>query len=171
MENEKVEQFENVDVLKFVKQGLANGSLTPQKAEKIARIYARDGIVGEEIRTIMADGLEETVNVVKEDPETHKVDKVVTNPGKEQYIVPASKFEQKYEVDPENPEMYKPKGGPVTVTQIDQNIAFKASWGEDMQIKSGGYLVITSYTDIYGIQEKEFNETYRIVSDTKSKKI
>lgn len=39
---------------------------------------------------------------------------------------------------------------------------FKAPWGEDMSIKAGGVLNITGREtgDIYGIQRKEFNETY-----------
>ena len=45
---------------------------------------------------------------------------------------------------------------------MKEDVQFKAPWGEDMDIKSGGVLNITGREsgDIYGIQRKEFNQTY-----------
>jgi len=164
------EDFINVNIQEYVKKGLETGALGLSPAAKFARIYARKGILNEQIRTIMANGLEETVNTVKIDPETNELDWVVTNPDGEQYIVSNSTFIKKYEIDPENPKMYKPKGRPVLVTRIFDNISFTAPWGEIMNIKAGGYLIVNSETDIYGIQEAEFNNTYRFVEPEKHSK-
>ena len=36
-----------------------------------------------------------------------------------------------------------------------------------MNIKKGGYLVISNLNDIYGIQKEEFEETYEIIETFK----
>jgi len=170
MSKEENARFDEVDIAEYVKMQTNVGWNVPMEAYKFARISARKGILGEEIKTIMADGLEETVNTVQADPNNGELGWVVTNPGGEQYIVPDETFKKKYEVDPENPEMYKPKGGPVMAMQIWDNISFKAPWGEMMNIRAGGYLIINSDTDIYGIQEEEFNNTYKFTDLDEPKK-
>lgn len=159
------EAFYEVNIRDYVKKGLESGLLSLSQVEKFGRIFARKGILDEEIKTIMANGLNETINFVKIDPETNEVDWVVTNPGGEQYIVKNSVFRKKYEIDPEDPKKYKPKGDPVLATRINENICFKAPWGETMYIKSGGYLIVNSETDIYGIQEEAFLQTYKFVDN------
>ena len=78
-------------------------------------------------------------------------------------------FQKKYELDPENPAQYKPKGKPVLSTKIDEHIEFKAPWGEIMKIECGGSLILNGPNDIYGIQKSEFEHTY--ASTGKDKKI
>lgn len=59
--------------------------------------------------------------------------------------------------------LYIPKGGQQKFLEINEDIEFKAPWGEKQTIFSGGYLNITDPKDIYGINEEEFKETYKIV--------
>ena len=84
----------------------------------------------------------------------------MTNPSGEQYLLKDSTFKKKYEVLDEFNSIYKPKGGVQIFIQIPDNISFTAPWGEEMNIEKGGYLNITDKNDIYGVQEKEFKETY-----------
>lgn len=144
------------DIKAYVEEKLAEGQ-KPQLYAKTARIKARPGVVGEEIVTKMADGHEETRNTVKA-----KGDMVATNPAGEEYIIDAKTFAKKYEIDPANPKQYRPKGGAQEFLFLKEDVQFKAPWGEDMDIKAGGVLNISGREsgDIYGIQRKEFNETY-----------
>jgi hypothetical protein len=127
----------------------------PQYYAKSARISARPGKVGEEITTVMKDGHKETTNTVK-----NEGDMVATNPNGEQYIIDAKTFAKKYEIDPHNPERYRPVGGAQEFMTLGGNVMFKAPWGEQMMIKKGGVLNVTNMDDIYGIQQQEFQETY-----------
>lgn len=119
------------------------------------------------VKTIMADGFVETVGVVKLDPESNELDWVVTNPAGERYIVPHSKFLKKYERDQDEEGVYKSISNPVPVVQIKDNISFISSWGEKRNVVSGGYLIINPEAKIYGIQEKEFLQTYQVVDIVK----
>ena len=40
-----------------------------------------------------------------------------------------------------------------------------------MQIEAGGWLNITDESDIYGISERDFNDTYRLATDIDYKKV
>lgn len=154
------EEFKAINSYEYVLNSMFSGKEVKEFA-KFARIKAVQGEIGQEVVTVMENGLEETKNVVKTDEETGEPGWIVTNPSGEQYIVENSVFKKKYEKDPENPEQYKPKGAPVFAIQVDENISFIAPWGEQMNIAKGGYLIINAPDDIYGIQEKEFNETYK----------
>ena len=161
MSIEDLKYFKKIDnISEYVREGIKSGKLTVDEVAKFARIQARQGEVGEEIVTRMANGLEETRNSVKLDEETGEPGWVVTNPDGEQYIVGDSVFKKRYEVDPENPAQYKPKGAPVLSAQLDEHIEFTAPWGEIMKIECGGSLILGGPNDIYGIQKDEFEHTY-----------
>ena len=161
MSMEELQYFKKVDnITEYVREGIKSGRLTVDEVAKFARIHARQGVLGEEIITKMANGLEETRNTVTADEKTGEPGWVVTNPDGEEYIVADSTFKKKYEIDPENPEQYKPKGGPVLSSQINEHIEFNAPWGEIMRIEAGGSLILSGPEDIYGIQKAEFENTY-----------
>lgn len=161
MPMEESKYFKKVDnIAEYVKGEIKSGRLTVDEVAKFARIHARQGTLGEKIITKMANGLEETRNTVVADEKTGEPGWVVTNPNGEEYIVPDSTFKKKYEIDPENPEQYKPKGGPVLSALINENIEFDAPWGEAMKIEAGGSLILNGPNDIYGIQKAEFENTY-----------
>lgn len=143
------------DMKQYVKELMANGA-KPVYYAKTARISARPGVPGEKIVTMLANGHQETTNVVKDG------DMVATNPGGEQYIISAETFKKKYEIDPNNPKVFRPKGGAQQFLRLTEDIDFKAPWGEDMHMKKGDFINITDRDkgDIYGIAQKEFFETY-----------
>lgn len=134
---------------------------------KFAKVLARQGMEGEEIKTIMANGLEETVNSVKVDAESGQPDWVIKNPGGEEYIITDKNFKKRYEITgEENLEefsVYSSKRAEITAVQIKENVSFTAPWGSEMNIAAGGYLVVNNPTDIYGIQYEEFLQTYKPV--------
>lgn len=159
--NEEIDTFKKVNILDYIVKKIQKNEIEVNEVAKFARIIARQGKVGEEIVTIMKNGNLETKNVVKIDEKTGEPGWIVTNPDGEQYIVEDSNFKKKYEIDPENPEQYKPKGGPVLSAKIDEDIEFLAPWGESMRIYAGGSAIISGKNDIYGIQKDEFNNTYK----------
>ena len=131
---------------------------SPATYAKFARIQAVEAQGGEVIETILADGTRETTNVAEVG------DWIATNPGGEQYIIKPATFAKKYEPATElGGNWYKPKGGPQQFVQIKRDMSVLASWGEVQNIKAGGYLNVTNPTDIYGIGEEEFNNTYKLV--------
>ena len=148
------------NIADYVKNGIENGTMIPSEFAKTARIQAEQGVVGQEVVTVMQNGLVETKNTVKLDEKTGEPGWIVTNPNGEKYIVDDSTFKKKYEIDPENPAQYKPKGAPVNCVTISEDITFEAPWGGDMHIAAGGVLVLAGKGDIYGIQAEEFAQTY-----------
>lgn len=160
----EIKSHTHINIIKniadYVKAGIESGTMFPMEFAKTARISAIQGVVGQEVITKMSNGLDETKNTVKLDEETGEPGWIVTNPAGEQYIVEDSVFRKKYEIDPQNPTLYKPKGAPVNCVVVGENIAFKAPWGEDMNIAANGILVLSGKNDIYGIQASEFAATY-----------
>ena len=154
--------MENYIEIKDIKGYVENlvKTTSPKRYVKFATIIAVQGKVGEKVVTMMNNGLTETENIVSVDERTNKPDWIITNHSGERYIVNDTFFNKKYEpLDLEN-NVYKPKGGVCLFVQIKEDISFVAPWGEIMNIAKGGYLNITNLNDIYGVQEKEFNETY-----------
>lgn len=105
----------------------------------------------------------DVATVTSDGPETKNValinDIIMSGPSKEKYVLKAAKF----------PKLYHGSiGGPVypdqTPRQVarytgDQILSFKASWGEDMILKKGDY-VVNSGDSFYRIAQKEYDATY-----------
>ena len=72
-------------------------------------------------------------------------------------------------VDPDNPKLCRSKGGIQLFVQITDNIILN-QWGSDMKIASGGYINITNVDDMYGISQRDFEDTY-IFTTEKNKTI
>lgn len=171
------QSYKEVDVLQYVKAGRESGVLNFYEAQKFQRILARQGQIGEKVQTILADGTKETeFRTVKLDEKTNKPGWIVKNiNGPEQWIIEDSTFQKKYESDPDQLGVFKPKGGPMLAAQITENLQITPpNWGGDIQkINAGGYLLMdpTNPTDIYGIGEEEFKNTYAFTSQEKPKKL
>ena len=179
-----MEDFKRVDVLTYVKEGIENGTMVPKTAEKFARIAARQGTVGESVIswTVDSEGneVEEKVDKVELDPETGEPGWIVTkvddngeviidnNNHPNQWIISDSVFRKKYEQDLTNPGVFKPKGGHQLFVRITENITL-SQWGKDENIAAGGYINVTDPNDMYGISQRDFEDTYRFVEDTESK--
>lgn len=160
--------------------GIKNGTMIPKEAEKFARIVAKQGQVGEKVISWSVDSLgheiQEKVASVQNDENTNQPGWIVTKVDEDgnimldnnnhvnQWIIEDSVFRKKYEIDPENPTLFKPKGGPQIFVQINDNIILN-QWGEDMKIAAGGYINITNINDMYGISERDFNDTYQFTEE------
>lgn len=131
------------------------GSKTALKAAKVSAEFVE---AGTKVDTIMKDGHVETTNTAPEGGAMK-----VTNPSGEQYMVSPEKFASRYALDVDG--NYAPIASPVQVKQLEENVAFKAPWGEEMRIKAGDVLVNGGPGDVYGIQPEEFAETYSILGD------
>ena len=180
-------EYKKVEVLKYVREGLANGTLEPFEAEKIARIHARVGQVGEEVISWSVDenGNEvlEKEGVVSISEETGKPGWVATkiddnlnfivdnNNHVNQWIIDDETFTKKYEIDTINGDgIYKPTGGIQIFVRINENITV-FQWESNMTVAAGGYINITNPDDMYAISQRDFNDTYRPVNNDSKKKI
>ena len=119
---------------------------------KCAAVTARSALLGLEIVTVV-DGKRETQNVA------NAGDYVVRNPGGEEYIVEKATFEGRYNLVAGSEDTYLPIGAPVRAVPLPENVRFVAPWGEEQFINAGGFL-LDNAGDIYGIQNKEFFDTY-----------
>lgn len=165
MDNMNFRKIENIE--EYLIDGLKSGKFQSKTYQKSGEITARVGRVGEEIVTVMANGLKETKNTVTAD-ENGNPGWVVTNTTGEQYIVKDAVFKSKYENIEGTEDGFRPVWNPITAVQIDENICFVAPWGETQNLVSGGYIVFNKeYKDIYGVQQEEFNATYDLVEPNK----
>lgn len=169
-----------VNVQEYVKKGLESGTLVPKEAVKFARIIAEQGQLGQEVISWSVDSegkaIEEKIDTVQVDETTQGLGWVTTkvdengnviidkNGHVNQWIISDSTFQKKYEVDPENPALFKPKGGSQIFVQIPDNIILE-QWGSEMQIAAGGFINITDVADMYGISERDFIDTYKFTNE------
>lgn len=175
-----MENYIKINVIKYVRDGIENGTLIPFKAQKYARIIARQGTPGETIISYSEDAngneITERVSKISLDNKTHKPGWVATKVDSDgniildkhnhpnEWIISDSTFKRKYEIDPVNPNLYKPKGGIQLFVQIPDNIILE-QWGSEMKIVSGGYINITNVDDMYGVSERDFYDTYKIIGN------
>lgn len=166
-----MENYQEVKVEKYVKDGLVSGKLTPIEAEKFARIIARQGTLGEEVISWSVDSLgnaiEEKRDTVKVDSKTNNLGWIVTKADEQgnpildnnghinQWIIEDSTFTKKYEIDPNNNLIFRPKGGVQLFVQIPDNIILE-QWGSKMQIAQGGYINITDPSELIPVICMEF---------------
>lgn len=114
---------------------------------------------GAPLSTVAGDGTQETNNMVTRN---HTVLNNVGNTANK-WAAETPTFNRKYEQDRTQQGVYKPKGGPMNATQINEPISFTAPWGEKMSIDKGGYILQdpNNPNDIYGISGKDFDSTYK----------
>lgn len=76
----EVKEFKKVEnITEYVKDKIKTRTLILYEAVKVAKVQARRGIIGEKIVTKMANGLEETKNIVRIDEEKGKPGWIVTS--------------------------------------------------------------------------------------------
>ena len=147
------------------------------KAEKKGCVFARIGNEGEKIVTYVSSGDIETINTIKKDIDGNlgivaiRADqngkKITDTKGHENvYIIERTVFNERY-AEPEKlsckESFFKPKGYIQSFIQINEDICFDASWGEKQYLHKGGFLNVTELNDIYGIEYKEFIESYSFI--------
>lgn len=129
---------------------------------KFARVNAVQVGAGVEIRTVLDNGSEETVNISKEG------DFLISNPGGEQYLIGSEKFNARYApTDQEN--IYQASGhARVLLNPTERPIKIIAPWGSE-QFGAVDCLVATTYDpakpnevsrDRYIIGRDELLDTY-----------
>lgn len=129
---------------------------------KSTKVLARPAKEGEKIITSI-EGEERTKNRAKAG------DFIVKNPSGEKYIVSREKFNKRYELSDEAPNIPDFKEyqavGIVWGFQYDgPDIKIEAPWGEQQVVKSGDMIVSLNknkYDNIYGIQLDVFKDTYK----------
>ena len=108
------------------------------------------------VDTETSDGKETTNTAMKEDI-------VMSGPSSEKYVVKKSKFHKMY--TGEIGEDVEVEQSPRMVAEYtgDEELQFTASWGENMILKPGDYIVKeTDSSGYYRIAKKEYEETYNI---------
>ncbi|MEO8104897.1 MAG: PGDYG domain-containing protein [Candidatus Saccharibacteria bacterium] len=129
-------------------------------------VHAKAATPGEQVRTVLANGREETVNSAQ------LGDIIITNPGGEKYIMNLEKFTARYDALDENGN-YRAKGMIRAITNPTQkNIRVMAPWGE-AQNGDAACLIACPYdpvrpavlgADRYIIGQEEFRTTYEAVA-------
>lgn len=121
---EKMEEKENQ--FQFVERKsleILNALAKAPLYKKQGHVKARPAMPGEEIKTILDDGREETKNKAKNN------DWIVTNPSGEQYIISKEKFLSRYEATNEDG-VYEAKGYCRAIPNpFHKPIEIMASWG------------------------------------------
>ena len=176
-----MEEYKKVEIVNYVKQGIENGTMTPRQAKKFAKIIAKQGKIGEKVISWSVDlhgnEIQEKVAQVQEDEQTKqpgwiatKVDEagniiIDKNNHPNQWIIGDSTFRRKYEIDPENIGLFRPKDDPQLFVQISENIILNSN----LKIAAGGYINITNVDNMYGISQRDFEDTYRFINELEKK--
>jgi hypothetical protein len=132
------------------------------QASKFQRINARpvEDPNGEDIDTVLKDGTIERKGLHL--PQGYY--NVNNVGGTEHWGIDPKTFNKKYEADPEQQGVYKPKGGPMLASNpLKRNTSFQAPWGGRMDMKAGSRILQdpNNPNDTYGIGGNEFDSTYK----------
>jgi len=139
-----------------------NKSQEFNQASKFQRINARpvEDPNGEDIDTVLKDGTIERKGLHL--PQGYY--NVNNVGGTEHWGIDPKTFAKKYEEDPEQQGVYKPKGGPMMASKpLKRNTSFEAPWGGRMDMKAGSRILQdpNNPKDTYGIGGNEFDSTYK----------
>lgn len=134
------------DEINWVEKGIFS-------AKKIEGVRAEPAKPGERLETKVNDFLV-TSNVAREG-----FWKITTSQG-DQYFLDGKRFEDNYEVEPDEKGIYKSKGLSRKMVKISKDICFVAPWGAMQYIPKGGVLVISDKYDIYGIHPGNFEASF-----------
>jgi hypothetical protein len=139
-----------------------NKSQEFNQASKFQRINARpvEDPNGEDIDTVLKDGTIERKGLHL--PQGYY--NVNNVGGTEHWGIDPKTFAKKYEEDPEQQGVYKPKGGPMMASNpLKRNTSFQAPWGGRMDMKAGSRILQdpNNPKDTYGIGGNEFDSTYK----------
>lgn len=160
-------------------------------AYKTGKVVAREGVVGEEVITVLTTVVDGKEYILSEETGTVKqrqiemktkdeqgnenievitaVDKVITNissTSNEQYIVKPDKFNKTYIFSglTDKGVEYVPAYDSRVLTQVDENVIIVTSWGAKAVCLKGSYIVTYDSTtnDYNTIEQGAFNSTYTV---------
>lgn len=135
--------------------------ISPKKAKKTSFVEARLGKVGESVDTRPRVERDGKIYVIGETTGKVKIEgsMIVKNPDGEEYIVKPEAFAKKYKPT-DKKGVFEPISEPIKYVTLQQDILFKAPWGEDMFGVKGAAINISNLDKIYAIQNEAFNRTY-----------
>ena len=107
----------------------------------------------EDVRTVTMDGKEGDNTAMPNDI-------IMSGPSKERYVVKAAKFPKLYSGTIGGPVFPEQSPRQVALYSGKENVNFKASWGEDMILKPGDYLVKEAEGKYYRVAKHEYEITY-----------
>ena len=170
-------EFKRVNIQEYVKEGLESGKLVPFQAKKTAPTHLVPGTLGEKVVSWVEneDGSErvEREGIVERDAETGQPGWIATkvdsngnpvidrNGHTNQWIIKDSVFRRTYEPSKLGDNLYQKKDVQ-TLVQIPDNIEFENKYGEVMNVAAGGYINITDVSRMYGVSERDFNDTHEL---------
>lgn len=154
------QQPKNADINQIASQmqfqPTSKKKLIYQPAQDLNNMPALSYIVAQQkmpVVTFTSDG-KETQNVAEPN------DIIISGPSQEKYVIKAAKFPKLYVGQLGGP--IHPEQGPRNVAVYSGNVpvSFTASWGENMVLKPGDYLVKEDEGKYYRIAKKEYEMTY-----------
>ena len=166
MKKDKIDLFSDdnydlVDIQEYVK----NTKIRPFYARKVGNIKVREALKGEEIKTY-ASGILETVYIAKKGEyvvtKLNKNNKVFVdkNGNINEWIISKERLANNYCLLKDD--IYSPVFKKFKFIRVNKNISFMTPRGK-MLLLRGGYLNISDFKNIYGIQKKDFESTYVII--------
>lgn len=174
--------YRKVDVLKYLSNGIQNGTLKPFLAKKTARVKARRGVLDEVVVTYTSGGLVEKVNKVEIDPATGNTGWILTKIDENnnvviddfghvnEWIISDSSFVSEYQYIPDSDDIYVSIDKNQLFVRIHEDIEIEHD-GEIMKISTGGFLNITNLDNVYGISFRDFYDTYKILVEQPKMKL
>jgi hypothetical protein len=172
--------YPDIDTVKFIRDGLNNGTLKPFLASKKLSVMAKKGTVGLQFISWSEDSngnpIMEKVDTVELDPVTHEPGWIITkldinnkpivdkHGHLNQIIIADSVFKEKYTSF--EGDIYKPTGEKQIFVELPVSVTLTQN-DESMDVSSGGYVNISDPDDMYGISKRDFMDTYEVLEDTK----
>lgn len=165
--------YDQIDTDAFVGTCRANG-VKPTECFKDASVAVRPAISGQKVVSYAGDGTEESVASGKSGyfiltKLDHDGKVMVDEHGyPNEWQVEAAKVYKKYdmsEVGEDGKGIARSRPDRASFVRVDRNIMIMVPWGAGgalvpQYIRKGGYLNIVDPTDVYGISEQDFNDTY-----------
>lgn len=154
------EQMQQVDINQIASQM----QFQPTSKKKLMYQFAQDVNNMQPMSYAIAQQQMPVVTITSDGKETQNTaepnDIIISGPSGEKYVIKAAKF----------PKLYVGQiGGPIHPEQSPRNVAiyngqfpinFTASWGENMVLKPGDYLVKEDEGKYYRIAKAEYEMTY-----------
>ena len=160
---------------RVLKNGEIGGYLSTIPAEKKTKAYksvpvsARQGVEGEEVKSVLTTIYEGREYILGEESGVVKkrdgeLDIVVTNTNStanESYIVKACRFASTYEQIP-GTSTYRPVRDEREITEVPENVIIETLWGSEAICLKGGYIVTydAASCDYNTLERGAFKSTY-----------
>ena len=167
----------------IIKKGIEDGLFPVIQAKKTGKCIARRGNLNEKVISWSVDEsgspIKEIERSVEVDPITNNLGWIVTkcddngnpivdnNNHLNQWIVPDSKFIEKYEQCLDQNGVYKPKEVTQSFIQTLSDVILINPNNTSYKVAAGGFINVTDKEDMYVVSARDFADTYTIVSEDK----